>query len=506
MSAVGERETPRSRALRILMIEDEAWEAELAKRHLAQAGMSCTITVVDTQRAFEQQLTLFRPDVILSDFSVPGFSGESALKLAVQQQPRVPFIFYSGILGDERAVELIRQGATDFVLKDHAGVRLPSVIQRALSEADQRAQVAALEAELNRTRHLASISRLAAGIAHELNNQVGAMLGLAEIIRGEAIRRAESDSGADGWQAVGADAGKIDQVGRRVLRLVNQLLAIGGHQRTRPEPMDVHQTVTAAEELLRSTLGARVTVRVLSGGSLWPVLADPARIHDALLELAMNAGDAMPDGGTLSVQTRNVTLTADEASAHAGLAAGDYVCLTVSDTGHGMTPESVERAFEPFFHDQAVRRGRRARAGERGGRGETILLVEDEEILADIVYRLLVRNGYRVCIATAPGDALRHAMDLSQPIDLLLTDAVMPKMLGNEVATRVRAVRPGLPVLFMSGYAQPVLDSQGALDPDIDLLEKPFSEATLLIQVHRALHGESGSGGRTAPQSVAQPG
>jgi len=383
MSAAGERETPGSRPLRILMVEDQAWEAEIAKRHLAQAGMSCTITVVDTQRAFEQQLALFRPDVILSDFSVPGFSGESALKLAIQLQPQVPFIFFSGVLGDERAVELIRHGATDFVLKDRAAVRLPSVIQRALAEAGQRTQVAALEAELNRTRHLASISRLAAGIAHELNNQIGAMLGLAEIIRGEATRRAGSDPGSEGWKAVGEDAGKIEQVGSRVLRLVNQLLAVGGHQRTRPEPMDVHQTVLAAEQLLGTTLGARVTVRVPSAGPLWPVLADPARIQEALLELAMNAGDAMPDGGTLSVETRNVTLTADEASERAGLAAGDYVCLTVSDTGHGMVPETVERAFEPFFTTKPFVEG--------GGLG-----------LAS-VHGIIGRAGGTVTISSEPG-------------------------------------------------------------------------------------------------------
>lgn len=383
MSAAAEREAPGSRALRILMVEDEAWEAELARRYLGQAGMSCTITVVGTHEAFEQQLASFRPDVILSDFSIPGFPGESALKLAMEQQPQVPFIFFSGVLGDERAVDLIRQGATDFVLKDRAAVRLPLVIQRALTEADQRAHVAALEAELNRTRHLASISRLAAGVAHELNNQVGAMLGLAELIHGEAARRAESGFGADGWKAVGEDAGKIDKVGRRVIRLVNQLLAIGGHQRIRPEPMDLHQTATAAEKLLGTTLGAHVTVHVASAGPLWPVLADPARIHEALLELAMNAGDAMPDGGTLSIQTRNVTLTAAEAGEHAGLEAGDYVCLTVSDTGHGMAPETVERAFEPFFTTKPFVEG--------GGLG-----------LAS-VHGIIGRAGGTVTISSAPG-------------------------------------------------------------------------------------------------------
>jgi two-component system, cell cycle sensor histidine kinase and response regulator CckA len=134
-------------------------------------------------------------------------------------------------------------------------------------------------------------------------------------------------------------------------------------------------------------------------------------------------------------------------------------------------------------------------AAPAGGLGETILLAEDEESLAGLIERILARNGYRVCVATTAAEALRHASSLQQPIDLLLTDAVMPQMLGNEVAGQVRALRPGVPVLYMSGYAQPVLATQGALDPHISLLEKPFSEATLLGRVRRALDSRTGPGG-----------
>jgi DNA-binding response OmpR family regulator len=126
-------------------------------------------------------------------------------------------------------------------------------------------------------------------------------------------------------------------------------------------------------------------------------------------------------------------------------------------------------------------------AAPAAGRGETILLTEDEHSLGQLTNRLLARNGYQVCAAAGAADALRQASDLGQPIDLLLTDVVMPEMLGNEVAARVRALRPGLPVLFMSGYAQPVLDTQGALDPGVDLLEKPFTETTLLTRVRQAI-------------------
>ncbi len=161
--------------------------------------------------------------------------------------------------------------------------------------------------------------------------------------------------------------------------------------------------------------------------------------------------------------------------------AGGYAQI-YSEPGLGTTVTALLPATEA-----AAVEGETRAAAPAGGRGETILVVEDEQSLRNLTSRILARNGYQVCVATTAPDALRQASDLTQTIDLLLTDVVMPEMLGNEVAVRVRAVRPGLPVLYMSGYAQPVLATQGALDPDVDLLEKPFSEAALLTRVRDAI-------------------
>jgi DNA-binding NtrC family response regulator len=150
-----------SRKARILIVEDEAWDAELAQRLLTSAGLDFTSVVVDTKAAFIAELTDFRPDVILSDYHLPGFSGEAALKIALEQCPDIPFVFWSGVLGDDAAVELIRQGATDYVLKDRPA-RLPSVIHRALAEAEQRAHLAQLEDQLTKAQRLASLGQLAA--------------------------------------------------------------------------------------------------------------------------------------------------------------------------------------------------------------------------------------------------------------------------------------------------------------------------------------------------------
>ena len=149
------------RKARILIVEDEAWDAELAQRLLTGAGLSFTAVVVDTRASFVKQLAAFRPDVILSDFHLPGFSGEAALEIVMEQCPLVPFVFWSGVLGDDAAVELIRKGATDYVLKDRPA-RLPSVIYRALAEAEQRAQLAQLEDQLREAQRLASLGQLAA--------------------------------------------------------------------------------------------------------------------------------------------------------------------------------------------------------------------------------------------------------------------------------------------------------------------------------------------------------
>ena len=152
---------PAGRKARILIVEDEAWDAELAQRLLTSAGLGFTAVVVATRESFAEQLAAFRPDLILSDFHLPGFSGEAALRIAQQQCPDIPFVFWSGVLGDDAAVELIKQGATDYVLKDRPA-RLPSVIHRALAEAEQRAQLAQLEDQLSRAQRLASLGQLAA--------------------------------------------------------------------------------------------------------------------------------------------------------------------------------------------------------------------------------------------------------------------------------------------------------------------------------------------------------
>jgi hypothetical protein len=265
---------------------------------------------------------------------------------------------------------------------------------------------------------------------------------------------------------------------------------------------------------------------------LWPVKADAGQIEQVLVNLAVNARDAMPGGGKLTIDTANITVDEAYADNRPGLKPGRYARLRVSDTGTGMSPEVLARVFEPFFSTkpkgkgtglglatfygiitgaggyaqvysepglgttvtgllpatgEAAARSAGPPAAAPRGRGETILLLEDETSLQELASRILTRNGYQVRAARTAAEAPSIAGDTGQPIDLLLTDVVMPEMLGNEVARRVHAIHPALPVLYMSGYAQPILDTHGAFANQIDLLEKPFTEATLLTRVRRAI-------------------
>ena len=337
--------------LRILILEDNPNDADLEQRHLTRAGLDFTAVVADSRASFVQQLAAFRPEVILSDFSLPGFSGESALKIVQEQCPHIPFIFLSGALGDEEAIELIKQGATDYVLKDRPA-RLASVIRRAMAEAEQRAQRAQLEAQLRRSQHQESIGRLAGGVAHNFNNLVGIMLNYAAFIRDEAAEKAEkAETGTDreAWDSVGRDAGQIEQAGKRVTQLVHQLLTAGSQEVARVELIDLNQVVGGIEDLLRSTIGRHIEFDISLAPQLWPVTADPGQVEQVLLNLAMNARDAMPNGGTFSIETHNLTIDRGEVGRHPGLTPGAYVCLGVRDSGAGMEPDILERAFEPFF-------------------------------------------------------------------------------------------------------------------------------------------------------------
>jgi len=295
--------------------------------------------------------------------------------------------------------------------------------------------------------------------------------------------------------------------------------------------------VSDVEQLLRRSLGEHVELRTSLSPGLWSVLADPGQLEQVLLNLAVNARDAMPGGGTLSIETDNLHVDDDYASGRHGLKAGRYVRLRISDTGTGMPRDVLERVFEPFFTtkpkgegtglglttvygiitqaeghaqiysepglgttftvllpatDQRAKPAEAPRPRRRVRGGETVLVVEDEDAMREVTRRILARNGYQVLTAASGEDAITMVTESDQDIELLITDVVMPRLLGRQVAEQISAIRPSIRVLYMSGYAQPVLASQGTLDPGVILIEKPFTEADLLDRVRNVLDHAAG--------------
>jgi len=391
------------------------------------------------------------------------------------------------------------------------------------------AERAAAQDRLRHAERMESLGQLVGGIAHDFNNLLNVISCFADLIAEEIAGLAAEDG------RLGSVAGDVEQVrgaAQRAIRLTRQLLIFARSDVVHPEVLSLNDIIAGLEQLLRRTLGEHISLNTAPADGLWPVKADAGQLEQVLVNLAVNARDAMPGGGKLTIDTANITVDETYADNRPGLKPGRYARLRVSDTGTGMPPEVLARVFEPFFTTKPAGKGtglglatfygiitgadgypqiysepgfgttitgllpatgeKTARseappAETPRGRGETILLVEDEASLKDLASRILTRNGYHVRAASTAAEAPSIAGDTGQPIDLLLTDVVMPEMLGNEVARRIQVIRPALPVLYMSGYAQPILDTHGALANQIDLLEKPFTEATLLTRVRRAI-------------------
>jgi PAS domain S-box-containing protein len=384
-----------------------------------------------------------------------------------------------------------------------------------------------VEAQTHRNQRLEGLGQLAGGIAHDFNNMLGVIMNYASFV----IEEAESD--APDLATIVADARQVTRAGDRATELTHQLLAFARREVVRPEVLDLNRLVTGLEGSLRSSIGDQITLIVRPAPSLPPVTCDPGQIEQLLVNLAVNAADAMPSGGNLVVDTATVTIGPGDPAA----TPGEYVRLGVRDTGRGMTADVAERAFEPFFTTKPSGEGTGlglatvygivtqadgfvaletapglgttvtvllpagARASlstpvpapqpamPRAGSGETLLVVEDEDALRDVAGRILSGAGYHVLAADGGLQALELAALHEGAIDLLLSDVVMPGMLGKELAERLGEMRPDTRVLFMSGYAQPVLASQGTLEPGVVLLEKPFTAADLLSAVRTRLDG-----------------
>jgi two-component system cell cycle sensor histidine kinase/response regulator CckA len=670
-----------SRSLRALLVEDSPDEADLVLLELKRAGFAVTWERVETEASLVAAIGEAAWDVVISDFAMPAFDGLSAFRIVKQHAPDVPFIFVSGILGEERAVEAMRNGARDYVLKGNLR-RLTAAVSRELDESDQRrhrreaekalqveerryrsifesaavalaeldfssirewlsqlgaqgvgnvpqhltahpeqAQVVAgklrvldanqamaklleaptreqllgsfgkllgpmsgppwstllqavleqqpeIQTELDvqtfagrtvpvmlsmriptaeadfqniivsmldvseqrrmaerarEAQRLETVGRLAGGVAHDFNNLLAVIGSFASIVR---------DDLAD-HESAQKDLDVILDATRRAASLTNQLLAFSRRQIQELQLVDINRIVDELDKILRRLIGEDVELVTATAKELGTVKADPSQVEQVLMNLVVNARDAMPKGGKLTIETRNASFNRPRESLGSEMIPpGQYVVLSVTDTGTGMDEATRRRMFEPFFTTKEPGKGtgmglstvygivKQSRGhievGSRPGHGtrfdvylprvsaesekparhramtrpdggtETVLLVEDDDLVRKAARRILETDGYRVVEAANGAEALAVAESFGGPIDLLLTDVVMPRMNGRDLAIALRSSRPTIKVIYVSGYAGGLIDSEDPGERRAHL-RKPFSPAALLGKVREQL-------------------
>jgi hypothetical protein len=381
-----------------------------------------------------------------------------------------------------------------------------------------------LEEELRQSQKLEAVGQLAGGIAHDFNNLLTVIEGYADMIRAD---QAPEDLHRESAQ-------EILQAAQRAASLTRQLLAFSRRQILQPIRLNLNTNVTTTQRMLSRLLGENIQIHTVLANGLWDVFADPGQMDQILVNLAVNARDAMPSGGVLTIATANV---ASGARLTPDLADGEYVRLSLSDNGQGMDEETQHHIFEPFFTTKEVGHGtglglstvygivkqsgghiqvssqagkgssfsiylpRAAAVPPRASReasgpdfaqhgGQSVLVVDDDENVRNLVASMLKSSGYQVIVPATPFEALRICGELSTPLDLLLTDMVLPETDGVEIAEKALASRPNLRVLFMSGYTEHPVLRHPAFDRGAPFIQKPFTKAALTAKVREVLQAK----------------
>jgi len=468
----------------------------------------------------------------------------ATLRLYGKTREQVIGLTTSEIFGARNAVELNRHlsatleaGAPNRYERTQGGATIEAIAAPVLGEpgparrivvtARDVTELRRLEQQLRQVQKMEAIGQLTGGIAHDFNNLLTGISGSLEML--EARLNQGRLTGIDRY------IGGAQSSARRAAALTQRLLAFSRRQTLDPKPTDVNRLIAGMEELLRRTIGPAVALEVVGAGGLWVTKVDPPQLENALLNLGINARDAMPDGGRITIETANKWL--DERGAREReLPPGQYISVCVTDTGTGMTPEVIAQAFDPFFTTKPIGQGtglglsmihgfvrqsggqvriyselgkgttmclylpRYAGAIEeveapeeklsagRGG-GETVLVIDDEPMVRMLITEVLEEAGY-IAIAAIDGPAGLKILQSDRRIDLLITDVGLPGgMNGRQVADAARATRPGLKVLFVTGYAENAAVGNGHLDAGMEVITKPFVMAALGNKVREMIEG-----------------
>jgi signal transduction histidine kinase len=521
-----------SEPLRVLIVDDSATDAKLVVRELRRSGVGVSHERIDTAEAMRRALRESDWDVIVCDWSMPRFSARAALAVVKELEIDLPFIIVSGTTGEENAVEAMRAGAHDYVLKDRLSRLVPAVeremreYRRRLAHAgsEYRLQEALRQSEgqLRQAQKMEAVGRLAGGVAHDFNNALSVILAYGEMLLA-AVPADDPNR---------EDIEEIRRAGERAADLTRQLLMFSRQNLVEPKVIDANEVLAKMEKMLSRVLGEDVEVSMDKAPLLWRTLVDPSSFDHLVMNLVVNARDAMPRGGKLAIRTRNAKLTEALMGTQFRIPEGEYVCVTVADTGTGMDSATLARIFEPFFTTKERGKGTglglstvfgiiqhsggaidvRSRPGEgttfdiylpridapattddrsvepllRVG-SETILLVEDEEPVRTMVKTVLERRGYHVIAAGDGKSAINASEQYHGPIHMLLTDVIMPRMSGPDLARELVQSRPEMRVLFVSGYTDDSVLRHGIEEGDVHFLQKPITPATLTRRLRELL-------------------
>jgi signal transduction histidine kinase len=508
----------------VLMVEDSATDAELLLAELRRRGFTPAARRVQTGPALEAALAERTWDVVISDHNMPSFSGDDALRMVKAQAPDLPFIVVSGAVSEEHAVNAMRAGASDFIVKTRLH-RLAPVVERELQERTRRLERRRMAAALAESQHqlreaqkLEAVGRLAGGVAHDFNNLIAAILSYTDIVLKDMPRE----------HAHRADLQEIKRASSRAAKLTRQLLAFSRQQVLDQAVLNPNEVIGDVLQLLRRVAGDRIDIQVSCAPDLWNVKADRIGLEQILMNLVSNARDAMPGGGRLTLATTNVVQTAG-ASGRGPAEPGSYVRLEVRDTGEGIPDDVLPKIFEPFFTTKPEGKGTglglatvhgivqqsggsifvESAAGEgaafviylprtteeaavplpmpEGRAGdERVLLVDGDPDTLALGVRVLSDAGYRVTTASRAHDALAIAEAERLPFRVLLTPIVMPGMTGLALADQLRARNPSITTVFITTARDAQIDPLEVFERG-DILVRPFRPADLLAKVRDAL-------------------
>jgi two-component system, cell cycle sensor histidine kinase and response regulator CckA len=515
------------KAVKILLVEDNQGNADLFTEYLRIAGEFDPVRVSRLSEAFNR-LSEGDVELILLDLNLPDSNGLDTLRRVHAKVPGIPIIVLTAHSGESMITEAIREGAQDYLVKTEI---VPNLLNRSIRYSIERHHAAMvlkdLELRLLQSQKMEAVGRLAGGVAHDFNNLLTAILGYCKLL----------ETSLDAGDRRISDLNEITEASKRAASLTGQLLAFSRRQVLAPKVLNLNRTVTTMEKMLRRLIGEDLNFSVSLDPKLNNIRADAGQLEQVIMNLAVNARDAMPKGGRISVETGNIAFSEDSPGRHDVIPSGDYVMVAVSDTGCGMTTETLSNIFEPFFTTkeqgkgtglglctvfgivkqsggyvwvysepgqgsafkiyfpitkESVEQPKDDRVSPKTLRGsETILLAEDDASVRHMLVRTLRQNGYTVLEASNGKDAIGIIEQRGDQIQLIITDIVMPELGGRGLADYVNLVRPQTRIIFMSGYTDDVIIRHGELDPGMVFLQKPITLESFLQKIRYVLETPS---------------